>query len=70
MLAYKVAITLEACHASELIEQAFARFGVPEIVNTDLGNQGGFNRSTHSDHRRREQLCTSSTRTQSLYLSG
>ena len=39
VLAHKVAITLEACHASEVIEQAFARFGVPEIVNTDQGSQ-------------------------------
>lgn len=39
VLAHKVAITLEACHACEVIEQAFARFGVPEIVNTDQGSQ-------------------------------
>jgi len=38
-LAYKVAITLEACHAREVIEQAFARHGTPEIVNTDQGSQ-------------------------------
>lgn len=39
VLAHKVAITLEACHAKEIIEQAMARFGVPEIVNTDQGSQ-------------------------------
>jgi putative transposase len=39
VLAHKVAITMEACHAKEVIEQAFARFGVPEIVNTDQGSQ-------------------------------
>ena len=39
MLAHKVAIALEACHAKEVIEQAFARFGKPEIVNTDQGSQ-------------------------------
>ena len=39
VLAHKVAITLEACHAREVIEQAFARHGVPEIVNTDQGSQ-------------------------------
>ena len=39
VLAHKVAITLEACHAKEIIEQAFARFGVPAIVNTDQGSQ-------------------------------
>jgi putative transposase len=39
VLAHKVAITLEACHAKEIIEQAFARYGAPEIVNTDQGSQ-------------------------------
>ena len=39
VLAHKVAITLEAVHAREVIEQAFARHGVPEIVNTDQGSQ-------------------------------
>jgi hypothetical protein len=35
VLAHKVAITLEACHAKEIIGQAFARYGLPENVNTD-----------------------------------
>jgi len=39
VLAHKVAITLEACHAREVIEQAFARWGTPDIVNTDHGSQ-------------------------------
>lgn len=39
VLAHKVAITLEACHAREIIEQAFAQYGAPEIVNTDQGSQ-------------------------------
>ncbi|WP_432486421.1 transposase, partial [Kineococcus esterisolvens] len=39
VLAHKVAITLEGCHAREVIEQAFARWGTPEIVNTDQGSQ-------------------------------
>jgi putative transposase len=39
VLAHKVAITLEACHAKEIIEQAFVRYGVPVIVNTDQGSQ-------------------------------
>jgi putative transposase len=39
VLAHKVAITLEACHAKEIIEQAFTKYGVPEIVNTDQGSQ-------------------------------
>lgn len=39
VLSHKVAITLEACHAREIIEQAFARYGTPDIVNTDQGSQ-------------------------------
>ena len=39
VLAHKVAITLEAVHAKEVIEQAFNRYCTPEIVNTDQGSQ-------------------------------
>jgi putative transposase len=39
VLAHKLAITLEAVHAKEVIEQAFTRYGAPEIVNTDQGSQ-------------------------------
>lgn len=39
VLAAKVAITLEACHAVEVLHEAFARHGRPEIVNTDQGSQ-------------------------------
>ena len=39
VLAHRVATTLEACHAVEALEQAFARYGTPEIVNTDQGSQ-------------------------------
>lgn len=38
-LAWRVAITLEACHAVEALEQAINQFGMPEIVNTDQGSQ-------------------------------
>ena len=38
VLAHKVVITLQACHAKEVMEQAFARWGGPEIVNTDQGS--------------------------------
>jgi putative transposase len=48
VLAHKVAITLEACHEREIIEQAFARFGVPEIVNTDQGSQFTAEEFTHA----------------------
>ncbi|NTX25423.1 hypothetical protein HT748_38740 [Burkholderia cepacia] len=39
MLAHRVAITLEAVHAVEALEEAFTRYGLPEIVNTDQGSQ-------------------------------
>jgi putative transposase len=39
MLAHKLCTTLEAHHAVEIVEQAIARFGTPEIVNTDQGSQ-------------------------------
>jgi putative transposase len=39
VLAAKVAITLEACHAVDVLQEAFIRHGRPEIVNTDQGNQ-------------------------------
>jgi putative transposase len=39
VLAHRVAITLEAIHAKEVIEQALAQYGAPEIVNTDQGSQ-------------------------------
>jgi putative transposase len=39
VLAHRVAITLEASHAKEVIEQALAQYGTPEIVNTDQGSQ-------------------------------
>jgi len=38
VLAHPVAITPQAVHARDVIEPAFARSGVPEIVNTDQGN--------------------------------
>ena len=39
VLAAKVAITLETCHAVEVLQEAFTRHGQPEIVNTDQGIQ-------------------------------
>ena len=39
VLAHRTAITLEACHAVEALEEAYARFGKPEIINTDQGSQ-------------------------------
>ncbi|WP_408453067.1 integrase core domain-containing protein [Paraburkholderia sediminicola] len=34
-----MAITLENCHAVEALEEALAKYSLPEIVNTDQGSQ-------------------------------
>ncbi len=40
VLAAKVAITLEFCHAVDVLHEAFDRYGTtPDIVNTDQGSQ-------------------------------
>jgi putative transposase len=39
VLASKVAITLETCHAVDVLQEAFTRHGRPEIVNIDQGSQ-------------------------------
>jgi len=39
VLSHRVAITLESVHSVEALEEAFARYGLPDIVNTDQGNQ-------------------------------
>lgn len=39
VLAAKLAITLEACHAVDVLKEAFTHHGTPEIVNTDQGSQ-------------------------------
>jgi len=39
VLAAKLAITLEACHVVNVLQDAFRRYGTPEIVNTDQGSQ-------------------------------
>lgn len=39
ILAHRTAITLESLHEVEALAGAFARFGTPEIVNTDQGSQ-------------------------------
>jgi putative transposase len=55
VLAHRVAITMEAEHAVAALEEAFAKYGLPEIVNTDQGSQGGFNRS--SQHLKLRRCC-------------
>lgn len=39
VLVHRVAITLEAIHATGAIEQASATCGRPEVVNTDQGSK-------------------------------
>ena len=39
VLAHKVAITLEACHAVDVLSEALAKYPSPDIVNTDQGSQ-------------------------------
>src|SRR5260370_220903 len=39
VLAHRVAITMEAEHAVAALEEAFAKYRLPEIVNTDQGCQ-------------------------------
>lgn len=39
VLAHRVAITMETEHAVAALEEALAKYGVPEIVNTDQGSQ-------------------------------
>jgi len=39
VLAWRLSITLEAAFCIEALEEALARFGRPEIVNTDQGSQ-------------------------------
>ena len=39
MLAHRVSITMEADFCVEALEEALARYGKPEIFNTDQGSQ-------------------------------
>ncbi|MDL2269010.1 hypothetical protein LJC71_01760 [Desulfosarcina sp. OttesenSCG-928-A07] len=36
-----MAIALEACHAVDVLQETFSRYGAAGIVNTDQGNQFG-----------------------------
>jgi len=46
VLAWRVSISMEADFCIEALEEALARYGKPEIFNTDQGSQGGLNRSS------------------------
>jgi putative transposase len=39
ILAHRTATTLEAVHAVDALQEAYANFGKPDIVNTDQGSQ-------------------------------
>ena len=39
VVGWKLANTMEACHAVEVLESAIKRYGKPEIVNADQGSQ-------------------------------
>lgn len=39
VLAHRTAITLEASHAVDALNEAYENFGKPEIINTDQGSQ-------------------------------
>lgn len=39
VLAHKVAIMLEACHAIDVLNEALAKYAAPQIVNTDKGSR-------------------------------
>lgn len=55
VLAHRVATTMEAEHAVAALEEAFAKYGLPEIVNTDQGSSPVRYSPTPSSHT--ESLC-------------
>ena len=55
VLASKVAITLETCHAVAVWQKAFTRHGRPEIVNADQGSQFSAHACVHAV---KEEGCT------------
>ena len=46
VLAWRLSNTMDAGFCVEALEEALARYGKPEIFNTDQGSQGGLNRSS------------------------
>ena len=45
VLAWRLSISMDTAFCTEAVEEAIARYGKPEIFNTDQGSQGRFNRS-------------------------
>ena len=46
VLAWRLSISMDVDFCIEAVQEAIARWGCPEIFNTDQGSQGGFNRSS------------------------
>jgi putative transposase len=46
VLSWRVSNSMEADFCVEALEEAIARYGKPEIMNSDQGSQGEFNRSS------------------------
>ena len=46
VLAWRLSNTMDVGFCVMALEEALARFGTPDIFNTDQGSQGGFNRSS------------------------
>jgi putative transposase len=45
-LSWRLSNTMEADFCVAALEEALARYGKPEIFNSDQGSQGGFKRSS------------------------
>ena len=46
VLAWRVSISMDTTFCAEAVEEAIARYGKPEILNTDQGSQLGFKESS------------------------
>ena len=46
VLAWRLSISMDTALCTEAVEEAIARFGKPEIFNTDQGSQLGFKESS------------------------
>ena len=49
VLSWRLSNTMDASFCLAALEEALARYGKPEIFNTDQGSQGGFKRSSQHD---------------------
>src|ERR1700722_6863727 len=49
VLGWRLSNTMDVSFCLAALEEALAKFGKPEIFNTDQGSQGGFKRSSQHD---------------------